>query len=111
MGSGPIVTANDIYHTNNPYPVELPDDLKRVNVDDEGLPAGIEMLPDSEEFFPEGGGLEQLPGEDAPPPVEYNPPAAPVPGASNSTTKVDGRVFFEDTLTPPAPPRTDDSGN
>ena len=111
MGTGPILTAPDLYHTNGTYPIELPEDLRRVNAEDDipqQLP-GQGILPDSEEFFPsEGGsGVPALPGV----PELYNPPASPTTGTETPVRKVDARVFLEDSLTPPAPPRADASGN
>jgi hypothetical protein len=111
MGTGPIVTGPDIYHTNNPYPVELPEDLRRVDPTAGVGEPGQEMLLDGEEFAPADEGDGPLPAEVAPPPEQYNPPANPNSGALLPIRKVDGRVFLEDTLTPPAPPRIDTFGN
>ena len=110
MGSGPITTAADIYHTNHAIPVELPEDLRRRTGDEEVLvDPGMEMLPDGEEFFP-AEGVDPLPG-DAPPPAPYNPPAKPVTGTQLPVRKVSSNIFLEDSLTPPAPPRADGLGN
>ena len=111
MGSGPITTAADIYQTNNVYPVSLPDDLLR-RTGDETTPVapGQEMLPDGQEYFPAEPGVNPLP-EDAPPPALYNPPAAPVSENEIPGLPADDRVYFSDSLAPPAPPRTDGFGN
>ncbi len=112
MGTGPITTGADIYHTNSPYPVELPEDLRRRVDDEEYVQPGLEMVPAGNEFFPGEDGAELAPPEVPPaalPP--YNPPAKPMSGAERPMRKVDGRVFLEDSLTPPAPPRADASGN
>lgn len=112
MGGSPIVTGPELYHTNNPYPVELPDDLKRTDNDDSQSindAPGLEMLPDGEEFFPEQEGIPAQEG--APPEAPYNPPANPAPAAVAPIEKVDSQVFLEDSLTPPAPPRNDSFGN
>lgn len=111
MGTGPIITGPDIYHTNNPYPVELPEDLRRVDPAAGVGEPGQEMQLDGEELAPAEGEGDLLPLEQAPPPEQYNPPANPNPGALLPIRKVDGRVFLEDTLTPPAPPRIDAIGN
>ena len=115
MGTGPILTGPDLYNTNSTYPVELPEDLRRR--DAEGAypqsGAGRGVLPENEEFFPADGGAGQLPPDVGAPAQEapYNPPANPIPGAQLPGRKVEGRVSLEDSLTPPAPPRADASGN
>ena len=112
MGSGPVITAPDIYHTNSPYPVELPEDLRRKVDDEQFTQPGMELLPSGEEFFPSDQGVD--PGQlevspDAAP--LYNPPAKPIPGVQIPARKIEARVQLDDSLTPPAPPRADASGN
>jgi hypothetical protein len=107
MGTGPIVTAADIYHTNHRIPVELPEDLRRANVDEDLPGQGLEMLPQGEEFFPEEGNLEQEAPEIPPAAAPYNPPANPAPGVLLPMRNVNAKVLFDDSLTPPAPPRAD----
>jgi|GEM_PF-3490329 len=109
MGSGPIVTAQDIYHTGNPYPVELPEDLRRVSKDGETELQGQPLQPDADGTFPLNGDAEPGTQDPIPPAEQYNPPANPTPEAVLRIQKVDGRVFTEDSLTPPAPPRIDTS--
>ncbi len=112
MGTGPVVTAADIYHTNSPYPVELPEDLRRsVDGEEVNYSDGMQTLPAGEEFFPSDEGGEFAPPEIPPAAAPYNPPANPTSGAERPIRKVEGRVVFEDSLTPPAPPRADGSGN
>lgn len=102
MGTSPVLTAPDIYHTACPYPVELPDDLRRQEVYEEDLDLDLEM--------PEAP-IEGVPApllEDEPnvqnPPEQYNPPARPMTEARPaSREKV--RLALDNSLTPPAPPR------
>jgi hypothetical protein len=102
MGTSPVLTAPDIYHTACPYPVELPDDLRRQEVYEEDLNLDLEM--------PEAP-IEGIPApllEDEPnvqnPPEPYNPPARPMTEVRPaSQPKV--RLALDDSLTPPAPPR------
>ncbi len=47
-----MLTAPDIYHTACPYPVELPDDLRRQEVYEEDLDLDLEMPEAPIEGFP-----------------------------------------------------------
>ena len=111
VGGGSVITAGDIY-PNHPYPVELPPDLRRDDEEGGLFPAGQGTLPD-DGLIPPGSEDLPLPGENPPriqPP--YNPPAKPIGDAKldvgRSIQKVDGRVFLDDSLTPPPPPRSDE---
>lgn len=111
MGSSPVLTAPDIYHTASPYPIELPDDLRKQEVYDDDI-----------QFEPEMNGVplngvpaplledEAVPAPNVQNAPDYNPPARPVP-MTNATpsTREKVRVALDNSLTPPAPPR--DSGN
>jgi hypothetical protein len=107
MGSGSIVTAAEIYHTNNPYPIELPPDLRRTSADGETLPAGQPLQPEGEGLLPPGGELAPIPQDFTPPAEQYNPPANPAAAteAVMRIQRVDGTATAEETLTPPVPPR------
>ncbi len=113
MGTGPILTAPDLYHTNSNYPVELPEDLRRAEVEDDfpqQMP-GQGILPEGEEFIPSGEMIEPSLPDALIPAEPYNPPASPTTSTTAPARKVEARVFLEDSLTPPAPPRADASGN
>ena len=115
MGSGPLTTANDIYGTSRPYPVELPEDLRRpADQQSELVPPGQQLFPLGDQFLPPVEGTSPSP-KDTPPAAPYNPPALPLPEAplpetpvpeSQAPVPVKGsRVAPDDALTPPAPPR------
>ena len=107
MGGGAIVTAPEIYHTNNPYPVELPPDLRRKNSSETTSPEGQQMQPESDGVQPYEEGLAPIPQDLLPPAEQYNPPANPA-AATEAVLKiqnVQGTVSVEETLSPPAPPR------
>ncbi len=109
MGSSPIVTAPEIYNTNNPYPVELPEDLRRTSADGSIPRDGQRLQPDGQGLQPFEGDFAPVPQDLAPPAEEYNPPAKPAASteAVLRIQKVGAFEIAEETLTPPAPPRLD----
>lgn len=121
MGSGPVTTAADIFHTNTTYAVPLPEDLRRQTGDESGLaPVIPQMLPYEQEmlleqapYYPVNPETE-LPTADTPPapsPPPYNPPVNPTSVIQRPYLPVDDRVYFTDSLMSPVPMRTDGLGN
>ena len=101
------MTAPEIYHTNNPYPIELPEDLRRPVSSGQAPVDGEPVQPESDGVQPDEGDLAPIPQDFTPPAEQYNPPANPA-AATEAVLKiqnVEGTVSVEETLTPPAPPR------
>ena len=108
MGGSPVLTGPDIYHTNSPYPVELPDDLRKTEVYEEDLQLAPETLGVPTEGVPAPAGAgDSVPTPQAEAdPQQYNPPAKPVPMTEAKPVGRERiRTAFDSSLTPPAPPR------
>lgn len=107
MGSRTLTTASDIYGTTLPAPVMLPEDLRRSTDREAELPPPDQQLfPQGDQFLPPVEGMTPQP-QDTPPAAPYNPPAFPTPEAPVPVPAKSSRVTPDDSLMPPAPPRSE----
>ncbi len=114
MGSNPILTGPDIYHTNCQIPVALPDDLMRdAAVEHYEEHDTIRQMPADQGIFPadQGGeGGSQVPLNPVPVQPDYNPPAVPEQNAPPAAAIPPSwrKSIVDVSLVPPAPPRGED---